>query len=124
MTVLGLHHAGLYVSNLERSLAFYHDVFGLLVTERLRFGAEELAFLRVGSAHLELIQGPLARRNSGIVDHVAFEVHGLDAMLTDLNARGVQLLDTTPLAVPALNARIAFCLGPDGERIELFEYVT
>ena len=38
-----------------------------------------------------------------------------------LRASGVPLLDEAPVEVPALGARILFCLGPDGERIELFE---
>jgi hypothetical protein len=39
-----------------------------------------------------------------------------------LRELGVTLVDAQPLVVPQLNARILFCLGPDGERIELFEY--
>jgi hypothetical protein len=30
-------------------------------------------------------------------------------------------LDDAPLAVPQIDARIVFVLGPDGERIELIE---
>jgi hypothetical protein len=33
----------------------------------------------------------------------------------------VRLIDPQPIEVPGLGARIAFCAGPDGERIELFE---
>jgi catechol 2,3-dioxygenase-like lactoylglutathione lyase family enzyme len=112
------------VRSLEHSLVFYRDVFELQVAERLTFGGEELAFLRIGSARLELIQAAASDAHAtGVLDHVAFEVHDLDALLSDLNARGVELLDPNPVPVPALNARIAFCLGPDGERIELFEYL-
>jgi lactoylglutathione lyase len=57
-----------------------------------------------------------------VLDHVAFEVDDLDGTLDLLRARGVRLIDETPTAVPALSARIAFCQGPDGERIELFQY--
>jgi len=42
VTVAGLHHAGLYVSSLARSIAFYHDAFGLEVVEQLTFGRVEL----------------------------------------------------------------------------------
>src|ERR1700704_396663 len=64
VAILGLHHAGLYVASLERSIAFYREIFGLEVAERFDFGDEQLALLRVGNL---------------------------------------------------------FCLGPDGERIELIE---
>jgi lactoylglutathione lyase len=121
MSVRGLHHAGVYVADLQRSIAFYGEVFGLQVLERLAWGDEDLAFLGVGSARLELIEGA-ARRSTGIVDHVAFEVDDLDALVRTLRELGVTLVDAQPLVVPQLNARILFCLGPDGERIELFEY--
>ena len=122
MKVVGLHHAGVVVANLERSIAFYGDVFGLEVAERLDFGGERLAFLQVGPARLELIESaPQAPRRTGLVDHVALEVRDLGGLLRHLEQRGVTLVDREPIDVPGLNARILFCLGPDGERIELFE---
>ncbi len=98
-------------------------MFGLELEARLTFERERIVFLRAGAARVELIQAPgsAVRRPTGVVDHVAFEVRDIDATLAMLRARGVKLLDATPLEVPALQARIAFCEGPDGERIELFE---
>jgi lactoylglutathione lyase len=122
MRVLALHHAGIYVANLERSIAFYHDVFGLEVAERLTLGAERIAFLGVGSARLELIEAAGGQRPTGVVDHVALEVENLDGLARRLRQRGVTLVDQAPIAVPELHARILFCLGPDAERIELVEY--
>jgi catechol 2,3-dioxygenase-like lactoylglutathione lyase family enzyme len=122
MGVLGLHHAGLYVANLERSIAFYRDVFGLELAEQLTFGAEKIAFVRIGASRLELIEATGSQRPTGVVDHVALEVDDLDTALQRLRAHGVTLLDLTPIPVPPLQARILFCVGPDAERIELFEY--
>jgi len=122
MRVLALHHAGVYVANLERSIAFYQAVFGLAVAERFAFGAEQIAFLAVGTARLELIEASGAPRHTGIVDHVALEVDDLGPLLPHLRAHGVTLLDEVPVSVPELNARILFCTGPDGERIELIDH--
>jgi catechol 2,3-dioxygenase-like lactoylglutathione lyase family enzyme len=125
MPVLGLHHAGLYVASLEHSIAFYQTIFGLELAEHITFGGEEIAFLHVGGSRLELIHSPdrptHGQKEPGVLDHVAFEVDGLDTLRGHLAANGVTLLDPEPIAVPALNARILFCLGPDAERIELFE---
>jgi len=122
--LIGLHHAGLYVASLERSIAFYGGAFGLEVAERFSFGGEQLAFLRVGQARLELIESSASRvrtSSAGVVDHVALEVDDLDALIGRLVQQAVTLLDPAPVPVPALNARILFCEGPDGERIELLE---
>jgi catechol 2,3-dioxygenase-like lactoylglutathione lyase family enzyme len=58
-----------------------------------------------------------------VVDHVALEVTHLDALLVHLRQCGVRLIDPAPVPVPGLGARILFCLGPDGERLELLERV-
>lgn len=125
MPLRGLHHAGLYVASLERSIAFYGRVFGLDVAERITFDGEDIAFLRLGAARLELIQASVdgQRTQAGVVDHVALEVDDLDGIVLTLREQRVRLLDPQPVAVPALHARILFCLGPDDERIELFERV-
>ena len=121
VAVVGLHHAGLYVADLEQSIAFYTETFGLEVAERFTFDDEKIAFLRLGSARLELIEAAQRslRRSTGVVDHVALQVRDIDAQLEQLRQRGVVLLDSSPISAPQLAARIAFCLGPDGERIEL-----
>jgi catechol 2,3-dioxygenase-like lactoylglutathione lyase family enzyme len=122
VTVLGLHLAGIFVSQLDRCIAFYGGVFGLELAEKLTLGAEKIAFVKLGSSRLELIEASGGPRPTGVVDHVALEVDDLDALLPRLRAHGVTLLDQVPLEVADLQARIVFCLGPDGERIELFEY--
>jgi catechol 2,3-dioxygenase-like lactoylglutathione lyase family enzyme len=119
--MIGLHHVGIHVASLERSIAFYAAVFGLRVVARLTFGAEQIAFLEAGAARVELIVDGSGGRQTGMVDHLAFEVADLDAWVWRLREHSVQLLDEAPVDVPLLGARILFCLGPDGERIELFE---
>src|SRR5262245_11835266 len=85
VSLVGLHHAGMYVSDLQRSIAFYGEAFGLEVAERLRFGEEDIVFLSVGAGRLELIHAAgVASRGTGIVDHVAFAVDDLDSLVESL----------------------------------------
>jgi len=54
------------------------------------------------------------------MDHIGFEVKGLEAFLKSLEAQGVKV--TTPYrSVPALNLAIAFINDPWGTSIELTE---
>jgi glyoxylase I family protein len=110
-----------YVADIERSVAFYCDVLGLREQTRFSFGDEALVFLAAGNGWIELIHAPGAPRISGLVDHLALRVDDLDALLARLRAARVRLLDEAPLEVPQIAARIAFVLGPDGERVELIE---
>ncbi len=116
-----LDHAGVLVADLERSVRFYCDVLGLAEATRFELGAETLVFLVAGEGFVELVQGDGFAARGGVVDHLALRVPDLDAALQRLRERDVPLLDNEPVAVPQLHARIAFALGPDGERIELIE---
>ena len=111
----------MHVSDLERSVAFYRDVLGLQEQTRFTFGEERLVFLAAGAGFVELICDGSGARATGAVDHLALRVTDLNAQLARLREVSVRMLDETPVEVPELNARIAFCLGPDGERIELIE---
>ncbi len=74
-----LHHVGVHVEDLGRSIAFYEAVFGMRVVQRFVLGDEELAFLDGGPGLVELIaDGGGARASAGVVDHVAFEVGDLE----------------------------------------------
>jgi methylmalonyl-CoA/ethylmalonyl-CoA epimerase len=112
-----------YVTDLERSVAFYREVFGLEAGASFTLGDERIAFLAAGAGWVELIQdrSHTGSPGRGVVDHLALRVDDLEAMLARLRALKVELLDGEPIVVPDLGARIAFCLGPDAERIELIE---
>jgi catechol 2,3-dioxygenase-like lactoylglutathione lyase family enzyme len=99
MNVVGLHHAGVHVSDLGRSADFYQTVFGFdqSVATRLSFGAETIVFLHAANAWLELIADGGGSRETGVIDHVALEVDNLDRWLIRLRQQGVQLLDDTPI---------------------------
>src|SRR5215468_5459498 len=99
---------------MERSVRFYCDVLGLHLATHLCMGDESLVFLQAGGGWIELIHDGGARRSTGVVDHV-------QARLGQLKAKGIKVLDEAPIDVSELSARIAFCEGPDGERIELIE---
>ena len=124
MRLVGLHHAGIHVTNLEHSIAFYQALFGLRPLQRLQLGRERIVFLEAGAGSIELIADDGGARPTGSVDHLALEVTDLDGWLARLRERGVRLLDEMPIDVPELGVRILFCLGPDDERIELLERAT
>ena len=102
-------------------MAFYRDVLGLQEQTRFTLGNERLAFLSAGAGFVELIADGAGARPVGVVDHIALRVTDLEARLARLRAAEVRLLDEAPIEVRELRARIAFCVGPDGERIELIE---
>ena len=109
----GVHHTGITVSNLERSIDFYHGVLGLEFDNEPSpiFDDEDLGqkvgvpgaalkqvTLRVGDARVELLEyaapespndAPLPQNALG-AEHVGFLVDDIEAEVRALEARGIQ----------------------------------
>ena len=61
----------------------------------------------------------------GVIRHFAFATDDVDACVESVKAAGYEVFiepkDIKIASTPAFPARIAFCKGPLGEEIELFE---
>lgn len=142
----GLHHAGITVSDLDRSLAFYRDLLGLevlVIAERTDEtigqivgypGARiRLAMCQVpgDTARIELLHyldpngpstdGETYRPASG---HVCFRVDNIDAHFEQLVAAGYQPRSTGPVTIaqgPNTGVRALYVRDPDGYSVELFQ---
>ncbi len=149
MTIAGLLHTGLTVSDLDRSVAFYRDVLGLELVSQwdsaqpylrsiVGFPDAELriALLRLPSVaapfghHIELLEyrsprgvRPDARTfNPGNV-HVAFVVENLDAAYAELKAKGVRF-KSAPVAIDHgrnKGGKAVYFLDPDDITLEFVQ---
>ena len=63
---------------------------------------------------------PVAGTRGRVIDHIGFEVKGLEAFVKNLEAQGIKL-DRPYTPVPALGITIAFITDPWGTYIELTE---
>jgi len=97
-----IDHVAIAVDRLERRLPFWADVLGLDVSEIETIESEgvKVAFLRIGSAQVELLEptGPdstvarfLERRGEGL-HHLTLEVSELDPLLDRAREHGVKVL--------------------------------
>jgi catechol 2,3-dioxygenase-like lactoylglutathione lyase family enzyme len=138
----GLHHVGIPVRDIERSLQWYREVLGLepefearaegpdvdrnvqLENARLRF-----AFLPLGETILELLEyeSPVGEdfrlRNCDVgAVHVCFEVEDIDAVYRELTARGVEFsIEPTRQSGPIEGQRCCYFRDPDGIQLELWQ---
>jgi methylmalonyl-CoA/ethylmalonyl-CoA epimerase len=127
-----IDHIGIAVSNLDEAVKLYKDVLGLELhgTEVVPEQKVKVAFLPVGDTEVELLEstsadGPIAKfieaKGQGI-QHIAFRVDDIEAVLEEMKANGMRLIDEKP-RYGAGGAKIAF-LHPKstgGVLIELCE---
>lgn len=132
------HHTGVTVSDLDRSIRFYTELFGCRV--ETRFSVEgpalgdvvgsdgvsaQFAHLRSGDTRIELVEYDPAGRATGSqslpapgATHLAFDVEDVDAFLDELPD------DVERLSEPRTTesgTRLVFVRDPDDTLVELLE---
>ena len=120
--IKGLAHIGIMVKDIDASIDFYKRLgFTLDREESLSI---RLAFLSAGSCLIELIEKG-ETRTAGVVDHVAVVVDDIYATIEHANKNGIKIDVSTISEVPILGGvKNVFFEGPDGERLEFFEYLN
>ena len=130
--VHGLAHVGIAVRSLDQAIPVWVRSMGFRHTDTIEFEAMKLriAFLRGGSAELELLEPTavdspvgrfIAKRGEG-VHHLSFLVPDLEKALEEAEAAGLELIDRSPRE-GSHHTRIAF-LSPrtlNGALVELCE---
>jgi glyoxylase I family protein len=116
------------VADLDRTIAFYCGLLGLRLALRKPQKSGELAFLDAGGGMLEIAARPDAARARDVapgtagVRHLTFAVSDVDALVGELEAAGVEIIERPRNAHNTeMIRRVAFCRDPDGIIVELIE---
>jgi len=141
-----IHHTGVIVSDLDRSIAFYHDVLGLPLASEpspvvagpglgpalgVPGASLRMVTLDVGGDTLELLEylsppspidTPMPQNALG-AHHVAFRVDDVAAKVAELEDRGVTFLSPVNRVDEGVLAgwRWVYFRDPDGITLELVE---
>lgn len=117
MEILKIDHLGIAVNSVDDGKKFWSEILGLSFegAETVKEQKVTTAFFPVGESEVELLEstspdGPVAKfiekKGTGF-QHVAFRVADIEAALSELKEKGVQLIDQTP-RIGAGGAKIAF----------------
>ena len=117
----GLYHLHLHVADLDRSLRFYTQVFGM--KELFRDGPSMVFLQTPGSNDLLTLNGDADQaRKAGVsagVDHFGFDLaegQGLEDAIAEVEKHGGKLLRRN---APTEYRKYAYLSDPDGYTIEL-----
>jgi catechol 2,3-dioxygenase-like lactoylglutathione lyase family enzyme len=111
-----IHHIGIYVTDLERSVNFYETILTIHSREKLKWNDDELLFLQGEGFQLELIPALSQKANT---THIAFAVNDIEGKIEKLQIAGL-----SPSEGPfhlENGWKTVFYEGPDGEEIEFME---
>lgn len=129
-SIKSLLHAAITVSDLERSIAFYRDILGFPVRRTLTIpGGPKIVLLSIGDhGEVELFEqpatGPMPEGASDPrmvgLKHFAMEVDDVEAVWTELEAKGVKSFGI-PLFRQPNGPKACHFLDPDGVILEIVQ---
>jgi methylmalonyl-CoA/ethylmalonyl-CoA epimerase len=135
MTIKRIDHIAIVVASVEGALEFWGDALGLRMDHQEEVAEQEsiVAFLPSGDSEVELVQPTnetsgvakyLAKRGPGL-HHICFEVDDIDEALAQMKAKGVKLINETPM-IGAGGKKIAFVhpSSTQGVLVELYELTS
>ena len=126
-----INHVAIAVPDLDAALVFWRDALGLELNhvEDVPSQKSIVAFLPVGDGEVELVKPTvedsstakfLADKGPGM-HHLCFEVDDIDEMLANLKAKGVRLINETPLTLPGRRMAFVHPKSSNGVLVELYQ---
>lgn len=119
--ILGVAHMAFYVSDLQKTRAFYKDLLGFEEPFSLKGknGADRIAFIKVNDYQYIELFAELAKQD-GQLNHIAFYTDDARKMREYLSSGGVAVPDTVGKGQTGnFNYTIK---DPDGHTVEIVEY--
>jgi catechol 2,3-dioxygenase-like lactoylglutathione lyase family enzyme len=113
------HHVHFFSQKPEDVQAWYVKIFGAKPRAAAVNGIIGSDLPGIGLS-VSNSPAPVAATRGRVIDHIGFEVKGLEAFVKKLEAQGIKL-DRPYTPVPALGIAIAFITDPWGTYIELTE---
>lgn len=115
------HHVHLFCTDLDATLAFWQEGFGIPLVRRRQFGQDRGAELDLGGILLSVVQRSKDGRDLGAMlsglDHLGMLVEDVDAAIARLTALPGVRVTREPFM--SENYRCAFVAGPDNVQVEI-----
>lgn len=122
--ITGLHHISLKCGTPEefdKAKAFYIDLLGFA---KVREWPEGI-MIDFGNGMLEIFCNGAGIKTKGALRHIAFATDNVDEMIDKIKGAGYEVfIEPNNIVIksePEFHARMAFCFGPLGEEIEIFQ---
>lgn len=133
-----LHHVALHTRDTNRAIAFYQKFGAEIIDQTVTYIANhpgefwKLTLLRVADDFVIELKEPsfsdrMPLSDDGYFNHICIQVDDVEKMIRRLRAQGVNTFIPPVLRKHEIYSpggiKNTFLRGPDGEQIELIEYV-
>ena len=122
--IKGIHHVSMKCESAEeyqKVISFYKEVLEIPVARQWSEGI----MLDTGNGIIEIFNNGDKVVERGVISHFAFATDSVDECVEKIKKAGYEVFvepkDIEIQSNPTFPARIAFCHGPLGEEIELFQ---
>lgn len=122
--IKGIHHVSMKCESAEeyqKVISFYKEVLEIPVARQWSEGI----MLDTGNGIIEIFNNGDKVVERGVIRHFAFATDSVDECVEKIKKAGYEIFvepkDIEIQSNPTFPARIAFCHGPLGEEIELFQ---
>ena len=129
--IIKINHVAIVVPEIEGALCFWRDALGLELdhVEDVPSQRSQVAFLPVDGSEVELVKPTtedsgvakfLAERGAGM-HHLCFEVDDIEGMLANLKAKGIRLINETPMQLEGRKVAFVHPKSANGVLVELYQ---
>ncbi len=114
-----LNHVGFFVSDLDKSVKFYKDIFGFKEVDHFMSGKAKITTLDMGGVLLELIcpPGAVLTPPAGSWSHLAIHEPKFDEVVARVDKKKLE----KRMMTMDIGGRLCFFNDPDGHTIEISE---
>jgi methylmalonyl-CoA/ethylmalonyl-CoA epimerase len=128
-----INHVAVVVGDIEQALGFWRDALGLELDhiEDVPSQKAVVAFLPVGDSEVELVKpttedsgaGKFLTERGGGMHHLCLEVDDIAGKLEELKAKGVRLINETPMELPGRKMAFIHPKSTGGVLVELYQVI-
>ena len=117
---INLHHAHLFASDINKSIQFYHDMFGAEVLFDLEMAGARNVMIAIGSSKINFYDQPPKDQGRGVVHHLGIETDDLEALVEHMERKGFEF----KRSIKSLGVwKYVMVEAPDHILLEVFEVV-
>ncbi|NMB60870.1 MAG: methylmalonyl-CoA epimerase [Chloroflexi bacterium] len=131
MKIIKINHIAVAVADIKQATDFWEKTLGLSLDhiEEVQNQHAKVAFFPCGDSEVELVQPTdtesgtarfLQARGPGI-HHLCLEVEDIEAALSELKAKGVRLINETPITEPGRKMAFIHPQSSGGVLLELYQ---